>query len=291
MQSIILNMLEKLKRSRVKVSLYAFLVINILVWSFYLSLPDGKLHLKVLDVGQGDAVYLETPGGYRILVDGGPDSRVLKHLGSNVPFYSRKIDLLILTHPQADHLTGLVEVAKRYQIGTLWVSNSENNTKIFAEWQQVLRRKRINKIEVSAGDKITLPDKTNVLVVWPKKDLKSADLNSYSVVVLVSFGNFDALLTGDADRQVQPYTGMSSPVEVFKVPHHGSKTALNEGFVKTLSPEISIISVGERNSYGHPNQGLINFLETIASKVYRTDKNGTVEIVSDGNSWYTNSQR
>lgn len=284
-------MLEKLKQSKIKVSLYVFVVINILVWSFYFSLPDGKLHLKVLDVGQGDAIYLETPGGYRILIDGGPDSHVLKYLGDSIPFYSRKIDLLILTHPQADHLAGLVEVAKRYQIGTLWVSDSENNTKVFSRWQEVLRQKRINKIKVSSGDKIKLPDKTSILVVWPPKLIKSVDLNSTSVVILVSFGKFDALLTGDADRQFQPYTMMNAPVEVFKVPHHGSKTALNEGFVKTLSPQISIISVGEKNSYGHPNQGVINFLETIGSKVYRTDNNGTVEIVSDGNSWYTKSDK
>ena len=131
------------------------------------------------------------------------------------------------------------------------------------------------------------PDKTEISVFWPKKGLVNSDTNVYSIVVLVSYGEFDALLTGDADKQVQPYTSGTNHVEVFKIPHHGAKESINKDFVSSTSPEISVISVGPKNSYGHPSQEVIDFLEKSGSKVYRTDKNGTVEIVSDGKSWYT----
>jgi competence protein ComEC len=270
---------------------YSVIIGNILVWSLFFSLPDGRLHLKIYDVGQGDAVFLHTPGGYKVLIDGGPNEKILDYLGRELPFYSKKIDLLVLTHPQSDHLTGLVEVIKRYQIDNLWINGSENKTKLFDQWQVSLQKRGIPTTVVHQGDKMIFPDKTEIEVFWPKGELAFGDINAHSIVVLVSYGSFDALLTGDADKQVQPYTSNSGHVEVFKVPHHGSKESIDREFVRTISPAVSVISVGSKNSHGHPSFEAINSLEKLGSKVYRTDKNGTVEIVSDGKSWYTNLQK
>ena len=184
-------------------------------------------------------------------------------------------------------MSGLIEVLKRYNIESLWISDSTNDSRLFETWQALLKIKEIKPLTVKQGDKMIFPDGTEISVLWPRKNLESKDLNDYSLVTLISYGNFDVLLTGDADRSNQPYTAGSSHVEVFKVPHHGAKTAINEDFVATISPEISVISVGAKNSYGHPRQEVIKSLENFVSKVYRTDKNGTVEIVSDGKSWYT----
>ncbi|HEX7455964.1 MAG TPA: MBL fold metallo-hydrolase [Candidatus Nanoarchaeia archaeon] len=266
---------------------YSVIIGNILIWSFLFSLPDGNLHLKIYDVGQGDAIFLRTPGGYKVLIDGGPNNTILDYLGEELPFYSKKIDLLILTHPQSDHLTGLVEVVKRYQIDNLWISGTSNKTRLFSEWQELLQKRNIPTTVVKQRDLMVFPDKTQISVMWPKSALLVSDINAYSVVVLVSYGNFDALLTGDADKQVQPYTSDSGHVEVFKVPHHGSKNSVDLNYLQTISPDVSVISVGSKNSYGHPSPGVVNLLENLGSKVYRTDKNGTTEIVSDGKSWYT----
>ena len=283
-------MSEWLNANKIKLTLLSLIVTNFLAWGFFFSLPNDQLHLKVYNVGQGDSIFLETAGGYKILIDGGPDNKVLGYLGKDLPFYSKKIDLLILTHPEADHFTGLIEVVKRYQIKTLWVSNVSGKGRLFDEWVSTLRDRKVEAKTVYQGDKMIFPDKTQVSVIWPKKDHKSSELNLNSIVVEVSFGNFNALLTGDAGEEAQPYTSSSSEVEVFKVPHHGAKTSLNETYVASLSPQISIISVGAKNPYGHPSQDVINFLSSIGSKVYRTDKNGTVEIVSNGKSWYTRLQ-
>ena len=278
---------EWLRNNKFRLIFNSLIVSNILIWSFFFTLPDNKLHLKIYDVGQGDAIFLRTAKDFRLLIDGGPSNKVLEYLGQDLPFYSKSIDLLILTHPQADHLTGLVEVVKRYNIKTLWISDAKNETRVFGEWQAVLRETDIDPLVVSRGDKLILPDSTEIRVLSPKRQIVNQDVNAASVVVLVSYGDFNALLTGDADRQVQPYTGNEDQVEVFKVPHHGAKESINQNFAATLSPEVSVISVGAKNKYGHPNQNVINFLENLGSKVYRTDKNGTIEIVSDGKSWYT----
>ncbi len=284
-------MVEWLGRNKKRISFYSVIIINILVWSFYFSIPQHDLNLKIYDVGQGDAIFLRTAGGYTILVDGGPNNKVIEYLGEDIPFYSRKIDLLILTHPQSDHLTGLIEVIKRYDIGSLWVSDAENISKQFDQWKLQLKEQKIKPQIVVQGDKMVFPDGTEILVVWPKSDTVSSDLNDLSVVTLVTYGSFDALLTGDADKGNQPYSSSVSAIEVFKVPHHGGKEALKEDFASILSPEVSIISVGSKNSYGHPRSEVLNILARIGSEVYTTARNGTVEIVSDGKNWYTNSQR
>jgi competence protein ComEC len=284
-------MREWLEHNKKTLAFQTILVSNILVWGFFFSLPDSKPHLKVYDVGQGDSIFIETAGGFKILIDGGPDRKVAEYLGKDLPFYSKKIDLLVVTHPQSDHLTGILDVVKNYQIKTLWVNAAKDKTRLFKEWEALLRARKIAATTVYQGDKMIFPDKTTVSVLWPKEEASNTNLNTTSIVVQISFGSFDAIFTGDADKSAQPFTTDNRSIEVFKVPHHGSKTSINEDFVSTLSPAASVISVGAKNHYGHPSLEVVNFLTKIGSKVYRTDTNGTVEIVSDGKNWYTKVQR
>jgi len=284
-------MKDWLNKNKLKIAVVTVLVCNILIWNFYLSLADGKLHLKFYDIGQGDAIFLETAGGYRILVDGGPDNKLLEYLGEDLPFYSKNLDLVVATHPQADHIAGLVEVIKQYKIGSLWINGDKAETRLYQEWERALRGNSVQPVVVAQGDKILFPDQTQIEVIWPKSGPQSLELNDRAIVLKITFGSFDALLTSDADSRVQPYTSSLGHFEVFKVPHHGSKTGLKEDFVRSLSPEVSIISVGAKNRYGHPGQNIIQFLITIGSKVYRTDQNGAVEIVTDGQTWYTKADR
>ncbi|OGY23250.1 MAG: hypothetical protein A2172_02665 [Candidatus Woykebacteria bacterium RBG_13_40_15] len=276
-------MVDWLNQNKIKVAFLSLIVGNILIWNFYFSLPDSNLHLKFYDVGQGDSILLETPKGYRILIDGGPNDKVLNYLGTDLPFYSKRIDLLILTHPEADHLTGLIRVVKEYQISNLWINGDSNDSKIFKDWEKIIKEKNISSTIVSQGDSMRFPDSTTITVLWPRiNHFETKNLNQGSIVVQVTFKKFDALLTGDADQGTQPYTSNINHIEVFKVPHHGSKTSLKEQFVRLLSPNLSVVSVGAKNNYGHPNQNTLYLLIKMGSKIYRTDKNGTIEVISNG---------
>jgi competence protein ComEC len=160
-------------------------------------------------------------------------------------------------------------------------------------WEDTLKNKKIEPVYLEAGDSITLSDSVKLSFLWPEKQVETvANLNDdVAIVFKLSYGEFDVLLTADADSRVQPYTGGAGDIEVLKVPHHGSKTALKEDFLKSLKPEVSVISLGRNNRYGHPSANLIEALSHSGSKVYRTDQNGTIEIVSDGIKWYTQTEK
>ncbi len=263
-----------------------------LVWGLFFFLPRQQLSLKFYDVGQGDSVFIRTPAGYKIVVDGGPNNKVVNYLDKELALWDRKIDLLVLTHPQADHLFGLVEVVKRFKIGKLLISGVDNDTNLYKLWMKTLKEIGINPIIVTQSSTISLSDTVNFGVVWPKEEKPQvSDLNEACIVMKVSYGNFDALLTGDADQKVQPYGSSLSEVEVLKVPHHGSKTAMSDEFVSLIKPQVSVISLGKNNSYGHPGKSTLEQLQKIKSKIFRTDQNGTIEIVSDGDRWYTLTER
>ena len=262
-----------------------------LVWVGVFQLPNNNLTVKVYDVGQGDSIIIKTISNYKILIDGGPDNKVLSYLGSDFAFWDRKIDLVILTHPHSDHLRGLIEVLKRYKVDQVWLTGAKNETAEHQEWIRTLGELKIKIGYPKEGDLIDFGDGVIIKVLHPKKGITDSDLNNTSIVLIVSLGNFDALLTGDAGKETQPFGNNLKDIEVLKVPHHGAKTALEPHFLKEIHPEISIISVGERNNYGHPASETIKLLENIGSKIYRTDKNGTVEVVSNGRDWYTKSER
>ena len=280
----------------IKVNKHKFVIIGLSflaigIWSVSFRLPDSKLHVKVLSVGQGDSIFIRTPSGYKILVDGGPDDKVLPLLGEELPFYDRTLDLVVATHPQADHIGGLVDVVKRYNVKNIWTSYSESQTQVYSQWRQVLGENNLKTTSVFAGDKMIFPDGLELSVVWPRGKSSYTDSNTTAVVIQIDYKEFEGLLSSDADQQVQPYESGVSDIEFLKVPHHGSKTALKKEYLAKLSPQISVISAGEKNRYGHPNKLLLDMLQNAGTKVFRTDQQGSVEIVSDGTNWYTKTER
>ena len=280
-------MREWLRINKFKIAFVSILLANIIIWSFYFSLPDGKLHIKVYDVGQGDSILIKTASGKTILVDGGPDNSVLGYLGRDIPFYLKNIDLVVLTHPDADHLTGLIEVVKQYKVRKIWVNGVKKDTRVYQNWEKALSESSLKVEIVKAGNKLKLEDSLILSVIWPQKDFISSKTNLLGIVIKLSYGEFDALLAADADKNVQPYTSSLGHVEVLKVPHHGASESVSEAFLNLTSPEVSIISVGEKNPYNHPRQEALDLLTKSGSKIYRTDKDGSIEIVSNGESWYT----
>jgi competence protein ComEC len=301
----------------------------IILIQFIAAIPDGRLIISVCDVGQGDAVYVRFPDGRDMLVDGGPGDRVLTCLGSAMPLYDRTIDLVVLTHPDGDHLTGLVSVLSRYRVGTIVRSDVGTDGDTYAQFTRLVAGKHIPEKFVTAGDAIDI-GAVRLRVLWPSRAqvaamreqpgsqasvilaagpgpagtvlgaaAKTTEHNAGSVVIHLSYGKFDAVLTGDADARVQPMMVMPKPndgiVEVFKVPHHGSKTGIAPDFLTALSSKgvrgsLAVISVG-RNSYGHPAPEIVTELTDAGFAVDRTDLQGKITITTDGVSYTVKGEK
>src|SRR3990167_8590329 len=261
-----------MNRRKIKYQILGLLLVAaILIWLAVFSQPRaGLLEVDFFDVGQGDAIFIETPKGYQVLIDGGPDASVLEKLGKEMPFYDRSIDLIILTHPEADHITGLIEVLKNYQIGQILENGFKRETAGYKEWQRLIKGKKIR-------------------ILWPNETAVSSSpesSNNISVVSQLIYGQREFLFTGDIEKQVElnlAVAGIDLESDVLKVAHHGSKTSTNQLFLEKVNPNIAVISAGDKNPYGHPHQEVLERLKNV--KTYRTDQNGNIEILTNGQ-WF-----
>jgi competence protein ComEC len=263
-------------------------------------LNDGKLHVVVCAVGQGDGILIRTPNGSDILVDGGPDDSILNCLSSHMPFWDRTIELMVLTHPHTDHAAGLVDVLKRYTVLHFVTEKVLGSTATYKRLEDELAAQKLTAKYLFSGDRIDLADKTSLLTLWPAqewfnssqlqaKNEQNLDLNGFCLVQLFTYGNFTVLLTGDAGSLAEDKVAAQiGKIDVLKVPHHGSKTGMSDYFLTQISPTLAIISVGANNRYGHPAQTALDLLTSHGIKTLRTDKNGTVEVISDGKTFSMN---
>lgn len=257
--------------------------------------PDGNLHLKIYDVGQGDSIFIKTPKGSTVLIDGGPDDQVLKNLSWDLGFFNRTIDVMILTHPHADHVTGLTDVLKRFNVRRIIFDSPGESLTFKAFVRETERQKKAGAevYTVKSGDRVKLGE-TSLDILWPEvvESSTSANPNDLSIVALLRFRDFEALLPGDqevGEAEKMLATVKVPAVEVLKVAHHGSKNGVSRKILSLLRPKISIISAGKNNKYGHPSPQTVKMLQDFGSKLLRTDLNGTVEIITDGSKiWLKN---
>ncbi|HUP83990.1 MAG TPA: DNA internalization-related competence protein ComEC/Rec2 [Candidatus Limnocylindria bacterium] len=260
------------------------------------SRPDGRLHVTVLDVGQGDAILLQGPSGGRLLIDAGPDpDRLLMLLDQRIPTWDRRLDTVVLTHPHEDHVGGLALLLTRYRIGTVAETGMPGPGPSDAAYRAELAAQGRSTRVVAAGDEIRL-DGARLHVIWPQPDSVPAsppdsgkDINDTSVVIELHFGARDMLLPGDAEEEIDPHllaAGLAARVgpqlDVLKVAHHGGRTATTGALVEALHPRIAVISVGADNDYGHPAPETLARLESAGSEIYRTDLDGSIDISTDG---------
>lgn len=275
------------KKNFVFIILGVLFISNIFVWIAVYDLNQNKLlEVNFFDVGQGDASFIETPQGHQILIDGGPSSVILEKLGKEMPFWDRTIDLVILSHPEADHLTGLLEVLKRYKVENILWTGIVRDTPEYKEWVSLIEKEGANIEIAQAGQKIIASDAT-FYILNPSENLEGKimkDSNDTSIVSKLVFGDESFLFTGDIYNSAEKEfgsRGLDLKSEILKVAHHGSKTSTSEEFIAKVSPEIAVIPVGKDNSYGHPYQEVLERLEKYA-KIFRTDQNGDIKIFSDG---------
>ena len=256
---------------------------------FYTVFAETKgnlLKVSFLDVGQGDAIFIESPIGNQLLIDGGPDKTILNALGRVMPFYDKTIDVVLVTHPDQDHIGGIPEVLKNYTVGEYISSGATSSTGTSLELQNDLEKFNVKKEIARAGEIIDLGGGAILKILYPETDPKGTDTNKYSVVAKLYYGDSTFLFTGDAPTDVEQYLAMTDGKElksdVLKVAHHGSKNSLSPEFLSAVAPEYSVISAGKDNSFGHPHKEILDFLESIKSQILITFNLGDIVFVSDG---------
>lgn len=256
----------------------------------YLKFSDGELHLVFCNVGQGDGIFIRTPSGTDIVLDSGPNDSIISCLSNHMPFWDRSIELALLTHPHEDHMRGFISILKNYEIKNFATENLANDTQTYGQLIEQLKGLSLKVQNLYAGDKFRLSDGLTIKVVGPTKEFlertspegKIGESHEFgSLELLLSLGSFNALTTGDSQieelNEALPYL---PKVDVFQIPHHGSKYGTNSELLSAISPKFAAISVG-KNKYGHPTQEVLGILEEQKIKYFRTDQHGDIEIVVD----------
>ncbi len=274
------------------------LVVAILVWLAAATMPDDNLHISFLNVGQGDAVLIQR-GSQQILVDGGPVPQAIGlALGKKMPFWDRTIDLVVLTHPHNDHVTGLVEVLHRYKVKQVLYTNMDFKSDIYDEWLDLVGEKDIKYTLAQAGQQINHGE-VMVEVLNPQIPLLTgteSDIDNNGIVLRLKIGEVSFLLTADImwEAEFELITCRANLTStVLKVAHHGSGTSTTSEFLAVVSPQLAIISVGEGNPFGHPSDEVMGRLEQKLGQenIYRTDEHGTIEFITDGERLWVRVER
>lgn len=263
--------------------------IAVLVWTSAISEDRGRmLRVAFLDVGQGDAIYIEAPNGNSALIDGGPPSaKTLSELGAVMPFFDRDIDVVIATHPDQDHIGGLPEVFERYRVSALFEPDLYAGNGVYEAMETIAEKNGAQKMIARAGEIIKLDKNTTLQILYPERKFPPAvEPNVSSVAVKLTYGNKSFLFTGDLPSEQENYLaekyGTELHASVLKFGHHGSKTATSPEFLAMVAPEYGVVSVGTDNKYGHPNKEVLDLAEQDGVKVLRTDKQGRIEFETDG---------
>ncbi len=265
----------------------SMLVIGILILAGTYNMPDGKLHVAFLDIGQGDAILITTPNGRQMLIDGGPSTTELgRRLGHEIPFWDRSLDIVVNTHPDADHVAGLVDVISRFDIGIVLTSDVESESGLYAEWLHRLYMYKHPVRQAWQGMTFQLDDNVHVEIFNPSSLTISAESkNDHSVAMRVTMDEISFLLTGDVEKQIeQAWVAHQFDLKatVLKSPHHGSSTSSSHAFLSAVNPQFVVISVGEDNTFGHPTETIIQRYADFGMTILRTDELGTIEFITDG---------
>jgi competence protein ComEC len=262
--------------------------------------PDGRIHITVLDVGQGDAILIEGDRGARMLIDGGPDpDRLLLELDARIPPWDRRIDVLVLSHPHEDHAGGLPRLIQGYRIGRVFEPGMIGPGPAYHAFRAGLALQARTPELLSTGDRLRL-DSIELRVLWPDRDAVPREppdggtsINNVSIVLLGTFGSQRFLLTGDIEQEIDPILlsrGLPR-IDLLKVAHHGSRTSSTAPFLDAVRPKVAIVSVGAVNPYGHPAPETLARITARGARLYRTDRNGSVEATLDGRTLAIQAER
>lgn len=262
---------------------------SFLLWSLVSVLTMHAFRVHFFDVGQGDAILVRTEGGQNILIDGGPDRSIVYKLEKVLPWYDRTIDVMVLTHPHADHVAGLIEVAKRYHVARVVSTGMAHTTPEYLAWLDLLKKKKLAAASFKEGDTLMLDHRAKLTALAPPKNMNLGqvkDLNDTSLVLFVETPNIKILLTGDAQELIEKdmlatHEDFLQHVDVLKVGHHGSRNATTKDFLDIVKPRYAIISAGAKNQFGHPHLETLARLRAAGADIFRTDESGDIILTEN----------
>lgn len=266
----------------------ALFLTNAFIWqAVFAGERNGILTVAFLDVGQGDAIYIEAPNGNQVLIDGGSNKSVLRELGSVMPPYDMSIDVVVATHPDKDHIGGLVDVIERYEVDLILESGRDNDTGIYRALREAIEEREVESVLARRGMTIVLDKDVFLKILFPDRDVSNVDSNDASIIAQLVYGDTEFLFTGDAPKKIENHlvaiSGKELQSDVLKAGHHGSRTSSSELFVGFVSPKYVIISAGEDNRYGHPHNEVIDLFNKFKISILGTYQKGTIIFESDGN--------
>lgn len=256
------------------------------LWNAIFALGEGKdLTVYFLDIGQGDAIFIETPNGAQMLIDGGPNKKVLSELGDIMPFQDRSIDIVLLTHPHEDHVGGLIDVLERYDVGMIIDAGASYDSGAFRAWKDGMRDENAEYIRAERGMRVRLDANTWFDILLPETaiDVDQAHIHDSMVVGKLVHGDMCFIFTGDMERNVETKVLADTiDCDVLKVGHHGSKTSTSDAFLNAVSPAIAVISAGRENRFGHPHDVIVKKLLAEDISLFGTHEDGRIILFSDG---------
>jgi competence protein ComEC len=253
----------------------------------YINTPRDKLNIHFLNVGQGDSILIISPDNKVLLIDGGKDQRAVEEIQNNLSIFNRKIDYIIATHADSDHIGGLDDVIDTYEVGKFMMPQTSKSTEVLKRLLTKIVGDNIEKIDITDNSDFSLGCCVKIDFIWPIMNselIDKKDENSLSAAFILSYKDFQAYFDGDLPQNIEDYLVSKHPIDVdlVKISHHGSKTATSQNFLNILKPELAIISVGENNAYHHPDISIINRLKYANAIILRTDENDGVDIQTDG---------
>tara|TARA_B100000508_G_scaffold123897_1_gene106869 strand:- start:1880 stop:2734 length:855 start_codon:yes stop_codon:yes gene_type:complete len=256
------------------------------VWIVPTVQSSNYLEVSFLDVGQGDAIYIVTPDGYELLIDGGPDVSVLSELAKRRSFFDRRIDMVVATHPDSDHISGLVDILKRFEVDYIVESDVEHDTPVAVAFNKAAGAEGARLITAQAGQVIKLGASTTVRILSPQGDTSNWRSNTASIILQIEYGGVKLMLTGDAPKSIEDWLvtehGETLESEVLKLGHHGSDTSTSDSFLEMVDPEYTIVSASADNRYGHPHREVVARVNERGISMLETSEMGSITFVSDG---------
>ncbi|MFH1582394.1 MAG: ComEC/Rec2 family competence protein [bacterium] len=282
-----------MNRREVYIILGSLFLLNLIFSLIVFSLNQPRnLEVVFFNVGQGDSVFIKTPQKHQILLDGGPDSTILEKLEKEMPPFDRTIDLIILSHPERDHITGLMEILKRYEVGYILWNGVKRDSNEITEWNNFLEKEDAEVFIAKKDLKISFGDSVFLNVLYPFSSLEGElveSANNTSIVFKLVSGETSFLFTGDIYKEVERdilKKEVNVDADILKIAHHGSKNSTGEEFLLAVSPDAVVISCGKDNPYGHPHPEVLELLNKYGINIFRTDLNGDIKLISDKNKIY-----
>jgi competence protein ComEC len=277
---------------KTRLALLIVLLITLGISSWTLARKSNrKLTVAFLNIGQGDSIFIESPNGNQMLIDGGPGKGVLRELSKVMPFYDRSIDIVMESHPDADHIGGLPDVLERYKVAIFMEPGVRSDTAIDKETEKDVVDEKSKFIEARRGMRVELGGGARLEILYPTLDPRGMETNTASIVARLVYGENEFLLTGDSPISIENYLislqdahggDLNLQSDVLKAGHHGSRTSTSPEYVAAVKPKYAVISAGKDNKYGHPHKEVLDTLEKAGVQILRTDQDGRIVFESDG---------